>query len=75
VTGSVEVVTLGEALGGFVAREIGPLELASGFERHIVGAEFNTAVGLARLGRRAAFIGRIGDDALGRSVLRALRAE
>jgi 2-dehydro-3-deoxygluconokinase len=75
VSDAVEVVTLGEALGGFIASDLGPLELASGFERHIVGAEFNTSVGLARLGRRAAFIGRVGDDALGRSVLRALRAE
>jgi 2-dehydro-3-deoxygluconokinase len=71
----VEVVTLGEALAGFVAREVGPLELASTFERHIVGAEFNTAVGLRRLGRTAAFIGRVGDDALGRAVMRALRAD
>lgn len=75
MTDGVDVVTLGEALAGFVAREIGPLELASGFDRHIVGAEFNTAVGLSRLGHRAAFIGRVGDDALGRAVQRALRAE
>ena len=75
MTETFDVVTLGEALGGFVAREIGPLELAATFERHIVGAEFNTAVGVCRLGRSASFIGRVGADGLGRSVLRALRQE
>jgi 2-dehydro-3-deoxygluconokinase len=75
MTETFDVVTLGEALGGFVAREIGPLELAATFERHIVGAEFNTAVGVCRLGRSASFIGRVGSDGLGRSVLRALRQE
>ncbi len=39
------------------------------------GAECNTCVALARLGRRAAWVGRLPDHALGNAVLRAVRAD
>ena len=39
------------------------------------GAESNVAIGVARLGVGAAWIGRVGDDAAGRKILRELRAE
>ena len=39
------------------------------------GAECNTCVALARLGRRAAWVGRLPDNALGNAVLRAVRAD
>jgi 2-dehydro-3-deoxygluconokinase len=70
-----EVVTLGECLVSFVAAEVGPLANASTFHPHAAGAEANVAVGLARLGRRVAFIGRVGDDGLGTRIIRALRGE
>jgi 2-dehydro-3-deoxygluconokinase len=41
----------------------------------VAGAESNVAVGLARLGHRAAFLGKVGADALGEMVMRRLRAE
>jgi 2-dehydro-3-deoxygluconokinase len=70
-----EVITLGECLVSFVAGELGPLTAAATFHPHPAGAEANVAVGLARLGRRVAFIGRVGDDGLGRRIVRALRGE
>jgi 2-dehydro-3-deoxygluconokinase len=70
-----EVVTLGEVLAAFTAPSGAPLADAATFERHIVGAESNAAVGIARLGHRVAFIGRVGADGLGTAALRALRGE
>jgi 2-dehydro-3-deoxygluconokinase len=70
-----EVVTLGEVLAAFTGPSGAPLADAATFERHIVGAESNAAVGIARLGHRVAFIGRVGADGLGTAALRALRGE
>ncbi len=39
------------------------------------GAEGNVAIGLARLGARVTWLGRIGNDSLGERVARDLRAE
>jgi 2-dehydro-3-deoxygluconokinase len=41
----------------------------------VAGAESNVGIGLARLGHRVRWIGRVGDDELGALVLRTLRAE
>jgi 2-dehydro-3-deoxygluconokinase len=74
--GGVEVVTLGECMVSFVAVERGPLAVTGRHMRTtIAGAEANVAVGLARLGHRAAFIGRVGDDGLGTMIVRGLRGE
>ena len=70
-----EVVTLGECLVAFVATTPGPLAEATTFERFVVGAEANVAVGLARLGHSVAFIGRVGADGFGEAVARRLRGE
>jgi 2-dehydro-3-deoxygluconokinase len=70
-----EVVTLGECLIAFVARTPGPLAEATTFDRHVAGAEANVAVGLARLGRSVAFVGRVGDDGFGEAIRRRLRGE
>ncbi len=70
-----EVVTLGECLVSFVGAEPGSLATTTTFRTFAAGAEANVAVGLARLGRRVAFIGRVGDDGLGLRIVRSLRAE
>jgi 2-dehydro-3-deoxygluconokinase len=70
-----ELVAFGEALIAFVARPAGPLHEAREFTPHVVGAESNVAVGVARLGHRAGFAGRVGDDPFGSMIVRRLRAE
>ena len=70
-----EVITLGEALAAFLANERGPMEEARRWTRTVTGAEANVAVGLARLGVDVAYIGRVGDDGLGRAIVRRLRGE
>ena len=67
------LVCLGEILIDFL-----PLETdgeLTGFTLHPGGAPFNVAVGLARLGQPAAFVGKLGADMFGRHLRRAARAE
>jgi fructokinase len=67
------LVCLGEILIDFL-----PLETdgeLTGFTVHPGGAPFNVAVGLARLGQPAAFVGKLGADMFGRRLRRAARAE
>jgi 2-dehydro-3-deoxygluconokinase len=71
----VEVVTIGEVLVALIAQGGVPLADATTLERHVVGAEANVAVGLARLGRRVAFVGRVGADGFGTAAVRRLRGE
>jgi 2-dehydro-3-deoxygluconokinase len=70
-----ELVAFGEALIAFVAYPAGPLDEARDFSAHVAGAESNVAVGVARLGHRASFAGRVGDDAFGSMIVRRLLAE
>jgi 2-dehydro-3-deoxygluconokinase len=73
--GAIEVVCMGEPLVAFVADAPEPLHEARSFSAHVVGAELNVAVGLARLGVAVAFVGRCGDDPLGERIARTLRGE
>jgi 2-dehydro-3-deoxygluconokinase len=75
MTSSFDVVTLGEAMALFLTQEATPLRSADRFVRGVAGAESNVAVGVARLGLRSSWCGRLGDDALGHGVLDRLRAE
>lgn len=69
------VVTLGETMGLFTASTPGALAHVDTFRLGIGGAESNVAIGLARLGASAAWIGRVGSDEIGDLVRRELRAE
>lgn len=70
-----DIVTVGEAMALFIAREAGPLEAVREFERASAGAELNVSIGLSRLGYRVAYVSRVGDDSLGRHLLACMRAE
>jgi 2-dehydro-3-deoxygluconokinase len=67
---SPDAVVFGEAMAMFVPVDDQPLETAETYHRYVAGAEFNVAVGLARLGFRVGWISRVGADPLG-SYLRA----
>ncbi len=69
-----EVITCGELLIDFVPLESGlPLIDTPGFLRAPGGAPANVAVGLARLGVSAGFMGKVGDDPFGHFLARTLR--
>lgn len=72
---AAELVTFGETMGVLSADEIGPLRSGHRMLLAIAGTESNVAIGVSRLGHRAAWVGRVGADALGNVVLRELRAE
>ena len=70
---TVDLLTLGETMAAL--RSGGPLKLGGHLQLSVAGAESNVAIGLARLGHRTRWVGRVGDDELGALVLRTLRAE
>ncbi|MYS84458.1 sugar kinase [Embleya scabrispora] len=70
-----DVVTLGETMVLLTAPHIGPLRHARTLDVATGGAETNLAIGITRLGGRAAWIGRVGDDEFGRLVLAVLGGE
>ena len=67
--------TFGETMGLVAADGVGPLEYARSFTLGIGGAESNVAIGVARLGGSATWLGRIGPDATGDLIERRLRGE
>lgn len=72
---SGDLVTLGETMGLVAAEGVGTLEYARDFRFGIGGAESNVAIGVARLGGSATWLGRVGSDATGDLIERRLRAE
>lgn len=68
--GQPEVVCVGETMAMVTPVQAEPLEVASEFALHSGGAESNVAMYLAGLGHRVSWVSRLGDDPLGRRVLR-----
>ncbi|MDQ1135419.1 2-dehydro-3-deoxygluconokinase [Microbacterium sp. SORGH_AS 1204] len=69
------VLTFGETMGLVRADDLGGWETVSRASIGVGGADSNVAIGLRRLGVSSAWIGRVGDDALGRRVERDIRGE
>jgi 2-dehydro-3-deoxygluconokinase len=72
---SPTAVCVGESMAALVPDQAGPLEDVATFHQSIGGAEANVARGLAALGVRAAWVGRVGADGFGRRIIRRLAAE
>ncbi|MBU7600412.1 sugar kinase [Streptomyces sp. P38-E01] len=70
-----ELVTIGEVMGLLGARGTGPLREGSTLRLGLAGAEATVAIGVTRLGHRAAWVGRVGADAVGTVLLDTLRGE
>jgi len=69
----MKIILLGEPMGLFMANETGDLSGVKTFTASIAGAEYNVAVGLARLGHQPAYCTRLGFDPLGEKILNGLR--
>ncbi|TWH20389.1 sugar kinase [Prauserella rugosa] len=69
------VLTFGETMGLITGGRIGSLAHVSEAHVGIGGAETNVAVSLSRLGVPVTWVGRVGDDALGKRVVREVRGE
>jgi 2-dehydro-3-deoxygluconokinase len=69
----MDVITLGEAMVRLAPAGCRRLEQAYSLDVEIGGAELNTAVGLARLGRRSGWVSRLTDNPLGRLIANRAR--
>jgi 2-dehydro-3-deoxygluconokinase len=70
-----DLVTIGEPLGVLLGPPSVPVDEAAVFDLQVSGAEVNVAIGMSRLGHRTALLSAVGDDPVGRRVLRTLRGE
>jgi 2-dehydro-3-deoxygluconokinase len=71
---SVRVVCLGETMLMFAPPRYERMEHCAQFTAYSGGSESNVAIGLARLGVRAGWIGKLPHNALGRKVVNGIRA-
>lgn len=69
------IITVGEAMGLFVADEVGSLENVNKFTKYTAGAEMNVAIGISRLGFNSYYVTKFGNDPLGKYVKNVLEKE
>lgn len=72
---NAQIITIGESLGLTVATTVGKPMRGDHVRLTFGGAESNVAIGVARLGGSAAWVGRLGNDALGDMIVRELTGE
>lgn len=71
-----DLVSMGRSNMDLFSQDIGePFENITGFDAAVGGSPTNIAIGLARLGKRAAVLGAVGSDRVGDFVLRFLERE
>lgn len=68
-----EIVTFGEAMIRLSPPSFRRLEQAQSLDLQVGGAELNTAVALARIGRSSAWVSRLTDNPLGRLIAKRAR--
>ncbi|USH00759.1 carbohydrate kinase [Thermococcus argininiproducens] len=69
------IISIGEVLIDFIAKEEGMLKNIKEFERHPGGAPANVSVGLSRLGIESALVSKVGDDPFGEFLIESLNKE
>jgi 2-dehydro-3-deoxygluconokinase len=70
-----EILTFGETMALMMPMNGKGLEYSSQLQQLFGGAESNLAIGVTRLGHRAGWFGRLGNDPLGRMILKKIRGE
>ncbi|WP_085993394.1 sugar kinase [Oceanobacillus senegalensis] len=70
-----DVITIGEAMITFNPDSTGPLKFMNRFEKKVGGAELNLAIGVSRLGLKAGWISRLGNDEFGKYIKTFARGE
>lgn len=71
----MDVVTFGETMVLFNPETQGPLRYVGTFTKSIGGAESNVAIALARLGHKAGWFSKLGDDEFGRYIKSTVMGE
>lgn len=67
------VMLVGEPMGLLIAKIEGPLDRVSDYSLQVAGAEFNVAVGLARLQHNVTYLTRLGNDPFGKLIANVLK--
>lgn len=70
-----DVITIGEAMITFSPGSTGPMKYVNTFEKKVGGAELNLAIGCSRLGLKAGYISRLGNDEFGKYIQTFARGE
>ena len=66
-------ILVGEPMGLFIAQEEGELSRVGNYSLAVAGAEFNVAVGLARLRLPVAYLTCLGADPFGERIFQTLK--
>ncbi len=69
------ILNIGEAMGLFVADELGELDQVSKFTKYVAGAELNVAVGLSRLGYNSKYSTILGGDPFANYITNFMKKE
>jgi 2-dehydro-3-deoxygluconokinase len=75
MTGHADIITFGETMALMMPNHTKGIEHSKTFDSSFGGAESNLAIGLARLGIRVGWFGALGNDPLGRMILKGIRGE
>jgi 2-dehydro-3-deoxygluconokinase len=70
-----EVLTFGESMGLLMSTGNKGIEYSSTLDKSFGGAESNFAIGVARLGHRVGWFGRLGKDPMGLMIQKRIRGE
>lgn len=71
----LDVITIGDALVAMTPMSSGRLRFVHTFEKKVGGAELNVAIGCSRLGLKAGWISRLGNDEFGHYIQQVVRGE
>lgn len=66
------VILIGEPMGLLMAQTEGSLDEVTGYSLAVAGAEFNVAVGLARLEHCVSYMTKLGSDPFGKVIVKCL---
>ncbi len=67
------LILAGEAMGLLMAQSEGPLSTVRGYDLAVAGAEYNVAVGVARLGHDVSYMTKLGRDPFGERICAGLK--
>ncbi|MEK4405023.1 sugar kinase [Sporosarcina sp. FSL K6-6792] len=70
-----EVLTFGEAMTMFIAKNSGDLRQVSEYTKAMAGAETNVSIGLSRLDHFVKWVSKVGDDSFGTYIMKTLESE
>lgn len=70
-----QVITFGESMSLFLPSEQQSIERADSLQHRFGGAESNVAIGLARLGVEVGWFSVLGEDPLGKKIVKSIRGE